>query len=557
MTIHGHDRAEPSVPVKGSFLPRRGRYRMQPPRFPSLPRWTRRALLVLPLVLAVSLQACTDLEENPTSSITPDNFYQSEAEVLGGLASVYAVLRNTIWGYYNLAEITSDEMIVPTRGSDWFDNGRWLELHRQGWTATSASALDDINAAWSDAFAGVTRANVLLTALEDLTIADKEAVIAEVRTLRAFYYYQLMDLFGGVPIVTDISIEPREAASRDSVFRFIESELLAAREDLPASWPAGDHGRMTQGAANAILASMYLNAGVFTTSTPNAAAYNSCAGIQVTGGQDACDAAIAAADAVLADYALAPEGEWQSNFEADNYQSTENVLVIKFLNQSGLGLNLIMRALHYNQFNPSPWNGFAALAETYLAFDPDDERREVFLEGQQVCQNPGGCGSVDYGDPVKDRSDAPLIFTVDIADPTAATEAEGTRIMKYPPDPDHVAEQNGNDFAYFRAGEMVLIKAEAELAKGNAGSALTLVNQLRARVFEPDQPLGAVDTDGILAERLFELAGEAKRRTDLIRHGKYTQAWFAKNATEPHKVLMPIPQPQIDANPLLQQNPGY
>ena len=58
-------------------------------------------------------------------------------------------------------------------------------------------------------------------------------------------------------------------------------------------------------------------------------------------------------------------------------------------------------------------------------------------------------------------------------------------------------------------------------------------------------------------ERLFEFAGEAKRRQDLIRHGKFTQAWGFKAATEAHKVLMPIPQPQIDANPLLVQNPGY
>jgi starch-binding outer membrane protein, SusD/RagB family len=557
MTIRGHDRAEPSMSVTASHLPRRGRYRMQTLRFPGLPNGIWRTAFVLPLVLGLALQACTDLEENPTSSITPENFYQNEQEVLGGLASVYAVLRNTIWGYYNLSEITSDEMIVPTRGSDWFDNGRWLEIHRQAWTATSSSALDDINAAWSDAFAGITRANVLLTALENLTIANKEAVIAEVRTLRAFYYYQLLDLFGGVPIVTDITIEPREAASRDSVFRFVEAELLAARADLPASWPAADHGRMTQGAASAILASMYINAGVFTTSTPNATAYNSCAGVTVANGQDACDAAIAAADAVLADYTLAPEGQWASNFTADNASSTENVMVIKFLNESGLGLNLVMRVLHYNQFNPSPWNGFAGLADAYNSFDPDDERRDVFLQGPQVCQDPNGCGSVAFGDPVLDRPGNPLVFTVDIADETAATEGEGTRIMKYPPDPDHVAEQNGNDWAYFRAGEMVLIKAEAELAKGNSGTALTLVNQIRARVFEPDEPLAALDQDAMLAERLFEFAGEAKRRQDLIRFGRFTDAWFAKGQTEPYKVLMPIPQPQIDANPLLQQNPGY
>jgi hypothetical protein len=76
-------------------------------------------------------------------------------------------------------------------------------------------------------------------------------------------------------------------------------------------------------------------------------------------------------------------------------------------------------------------------------------------------------------------------------------------------------------------------------------------------VFEPDEPLTAIDQDAILRERLFEFAGEAKRRQDLIRHGKFTQAWAFKPASEAHKVLMPIPQSQLDANPLLTQNPGY
>ncbi|MDH3497847.1 MAG: RagB/SusD family nutrient uptake outer membrane protein [Gemmatimonadota bacterium] len=525
---------------------------------PSLVHGARRAWFVAPVVVFLSLQACTDLGENPTSSITPDNFFKNEQEVRGGLAGVYAVLRNP-WNWYNLNEISADEMIVPTRGQDWFDNGRWLEIHRQAWTPTSSSALDDINGMWSGAFSGVVRANVVLAAIENLSIADKAAVIAELRVLRAFYYYQLMDMFGGVPVVTDLTIEPREAAPRDSVFRFVEAELLAARQDLPAQWPAADHGRMTRGAANAILASIYLNAGVFTTSTPSATSYNSCAGVTVAypGASDACAAAIDAADQALADYSLQPEGSWRRNFTADNASSPENILVAKQLNESGLGLDLIMRALHYNQFNPSPWNGFAALADAYRAFDADDERRDVFLEGQQYCVDPNGCGSVAFGGAVDDRSGAPLIFTVDIADETAATEGEGTRIMKYPPDPDHVAQDNGNDFVYFRAGEMVMVKAEAELASGNAATALTLVNQLRARVFQPDEPLASIDQDGMLRERLFEFAGEAKRRTDLIRHGKFTQAWAFKPASDARTVLMPIPQPQIDANPLLQQNPGY
>jgi starch-binding outer membrane protein, SusD/RagB family len=110
----------------------------------------------------VLLQGCTDLEETPTSAITPNNFYKNSDEVLGGVASVYAALRGTMWGYYNLSQVSSDETIVPTRGSDWFDNGRWLDLYRHTWTPTSGSGLEDISGVWNDLFGGVARANVLL-----------------------------------------------------------------------------------------------------------------------------------------------------------------------------------------------------------------------------------------------------------------------------------------------------------------------------------------------------------------------------------------------------------
>jgi len=189
------------------------------------------------------------------------------------------------------------------------------------------------------------------------------------------------------------------------------------------------------------------------------------------------------------------------------------------------------------------------LAETYNAFDADDQRRDIFLVGPQV--------NVLTGDPVDDRSGNPLVFTVDIADETQATEGEGTRIMKWPPDPDHVSQNNGNDFPLFRLGEIYLIKAEALLEEGNSAEALQLVNTLRARVFEPDEPLAAIDRDVLLQERLFELTAEAKRRQDLIRFGKYTDAWAFKQAGAPHLVLMPIPQSQLDANPELTQNSGY
>ncbi len=188
------------------------------------------------------------------------------------------------------------------------------------------------------------------------------------------------------------------------------------------------------------------------------------------------------------------------------------------------------------------------MAETYNAFDADDERREIFLQGPQV--------HLDTGVPVFDRQGNPLVFSVGIVDPTQATEGEGTRIAKWPPDPARVAHHSGNDFAYFRLGGIYLIKAEAQFELGT-GDPLGILNTLRARVFDPDEPLAAVDRDVILQERLFELTNESKRRTDLIRHGKFTMAWSFKAAGAPHLVLMSIPQTQLDANPNLKQNPGY
>ncbi len=538
-----------------SIQPCNGRDLMKKPRFPYAVRGAGRLtrLILSPILIFVLLLSCTNLDEEPTSVITPENFFATEQEVLGSLASVYAVLRSTTWGYHNLSQITTDEQIVPTRGSDWFDNGRWLEIHRHTWTANSPSGLDDVNGTWIDAFRGIARANLLLEALQNVTVANQAAIEGELRTLRAFYYYVLLDMFGGVPIVDDTELGPRAKNTRAEVFQFVSDELNAARGALPARWPATDHGRMTQGAADAILANLYLNAAVFTTETPSAATYNSCADVQV-GGQSACAAAIEAADRVLNSPEYALETTWRSNFTPDNASSSENILVVKFTNQTGLGLNFVMRALHYEQFNPTPWNGFAALAETYNAFDADDARREIFLEGLQV--------DLDTGEPVCERPGCaqggpPLVFTVDIIDETQAGEGEGTRIIKWPPDPDRVAQESGNDVAYFRLAEMWLIKAEAEFELGNSGEALSILNTLRERVFDPDEPLGAVDRDVILEERLFELTGEAKRRQDLIRHGRFTDPWSFKSAGAPHLVLMPIPQPQLDANPMLTQNPGY
>ena len=515
-------------------------------------------------ILLVVAPACTDLTEVPQSAISPENFYRNADEVIGGLASVYAQLRSTTDEAYNISEISTDEMIVPTRGQDWYDNGKWLDIHRQTFTPNSPAGLDNINSAWVNLFQGVARANVVLAGIENVDFAGKSTVVAELRTLRAFYYYLLMDLFGGVPIVTDVEIKARPQNTRAEVFKFIEDELTAVRPDLPVKWSADMNGRLTQGAADAILASMYLNAQVFT---------GTVAATGLTKGTARWQDAITAADRIInssAGYSLA--SNWRQNFTADNYSSPEIIMAVKFTNVSDLGLNFLMRALHYSQFSPSPWNGFATLAETFYQFSSNDIRRQIFLVGLQY--------NVETGAPVKDRQGNPLVFDPNIGtsakcadgpNETCATEGGGVRITKWPYDPNHVNQDNGNDYAHFRLGEIYLIKAEAQNELGQTAAAAATINTTtRARAFpSAPQPLSpalsqAAMRDSILAERLFEMTAEGKRRQDLIRIGaeqggtnKYNLPWGYKAASPAYKILFPIPQNQIETNPLLKQNPGY
>src|SRR6266545_5413471 len=525
--------------------------------------------------LLIVPQACTNLDETPLSLITPGNFFHTEPEVLAGLAGVYAQLRSTApeGGLYDANEVSTDEIVVPIRGKDWNDNGQWIDLHNVTWTPTSIATTNFFNGAWNTAYTGVARANLFLSAMENSTVPNKARYVAEGRTLRAFYYYLLMDMFGGVPIVTTTDIQLKARSTRRELFDFIESELIAARDSgLPDTWGAADNGRITKWAADAILANMYLNAGVFTKDAAggtgiNATAYNSCAGVTTSGG-DACAAAIAAADRILNSGKYSLADSFPQNFRADNYKSPENIFVVKFIAADNLGMGVAMAALHYCQYAPlTPWNGFSTLAQTFNAFDPADKRRNAILIGPQRDVLTGALVTVRVSNacPAYTPANA-LVFTDSIANIRLATEGEGPRLYKWPADPAHVAQNSGNDFAWFRLGEIYLIKAEAlnEQTPGS-GAALALLNTLRARTDPVNSALaGPITRPIILNERLFELFGEGKRRQDLVRFGQFTARTDAasglvggKTARADYYVLMPIPQQQINANPMLAQNSGY
>src|SRR6266705_425791 len=157
-----------------------------------------RAGALLGLLIA-PLHGCTNLDETPVSQITPGTFFRNEAEVSAALAGVYAQLRSTApeGGLYDANEVSTDEIVVPIRGKDWNDNGQWIDLHNVTWTPTSIATTNFSNGAWNTAYTGVARANLFLSAMENSTVPNKARYVAEGRTLRAFYYYLLMDMFGG------------------------------------------------------------------------------------------------------------------------------------------------------------------------------------------------------------------------------------------------------------------------------------------------------------------------------------------------------------------------
>ncbi|HEU4994973.1 MAG TPA: RagB/SusD family nutrient uptake outer membrane protein [Gemmatimonadaceae bacterium] len=529
------------------------------------------SVLAAPFLLATA--SCTDLTVQPHDSLTPDNAFKSDAEILAGVAGIYATLRvldNNV-GYMSIEEVTTDMTIVPTRGSDWFDNGQWLEMHRQTWTPSSAGASTFLNSSWNDMFGAIAKENLMIDVVTKANSGAKgDSTLAELRTLRAFHYYLLMNMFGGVPLVTQYPTPgPSARVTRDSVFKFIEAELLAARDKLPLKWPAAYYGRLTKGAANALLATIYLNAGVFkkdvgpaaVTGKINPTSYNSCNGIAVTGG-DACAMAIAAANAVITSNQYTLSANWADNFSLTNKNSTENIFVIEHSKDKEIGGNWPMRTLHYNQLNTgwgSPWNGFATTAETFAQFSATDDRRSMWLFGQAK--------SFQTGANVNDRAGAPLIFTPTIANAASANEAEGVRFNKFPPLAD-APSGNGhpNDFTVFRLAEMYLIKAEAENEAGQTANALTDLKFIHDKHDAANAITAATQAqirDAILKERLLEFAAEGKRRTDLIRHGKFT-TWteasangVSNTARSPHLIVFPIPAPQFASNNKLVQNAGY
>lgn len=498
-------------------------------------------LFLVLLVLGFVNQSCTDLDTELYSDITPDDFFQNDDQFIAALGAAYTAFYGFMGDFYAAQEVPSDEVVVPTRGADWDDGGHWRRLHTHGYNPNDPI----IGGAWGFAFGGVSTCNRLIAQIGELAEPSvAEPFIAELRGVRAMFYWFLLDVYGNVPIQTEFfGADPNPPTqSRESVYNFVISELEDIVSVLPDGVNQSTYARMNQWVVKAMLVKLYLNAEIYAGKTEYAKA--------ATAAKDIIDSG---------NYSL--EGDYFKNFATVNESSREFIFAIPYDGVNAQGFNLHQRTLHYRSqatynFQDQPWNGYCSLEEFYNSFDDDDARKRSFLVGPQFALD--GTRLSDDGAEANDPDGPPLTFTPEINELTPfALRQAGARIGKWEFGIGSTPNLD-NDYAVLRYGDILLARAEALLRDGgDASEATMLVNMVRERAGLEMLP-GTATLDDVYEEIRKETCFEAYARPTMIRFGKYNDAWWEKPAdASDHVNIMPIPESQLNANPNLTQNPGY
>jgi hypothetical protein len=445
----------------------------------------------------------------------------------------------------NMNEITSDEIIVPTRGNDWYDGGQW-----QGLWLHKFKPDVFVDGGWSDLNNGIGKVNFTLNILAGLPSkpSNYDAIVAELKVLRAYFLFQMMDMFGSIPVVTDYNTDPSKVVqkSRAEVYAFLEGELTANVPLLTNTVDKTSYGRLTQYAGHMLLAKLYLNAQVYT-GTPQWAKAITEVNLVINSGK----------------YILQPN--YFDNFSTSNEGSSENIFVVPFDKINIGGMNWEMQTLHYSHnltygLTGQPWNGFCSTADVLNKYDAADARKAQFLVGQQYAAD----GVTPLTDP---QANLPLVLNPNVtslSDASLPFRMAGARNVKYHPEAGTAGNQS-NDMVLFRLSDAYLMLAEASVHLGDIPTAVTAVNKVRERAGVADWTAGNLTLPNLLDERSRELMWEGWRRQDLIRFEVATGTHYFTGARTPQKVddgdqhtfIFPIPAPEILSNPNLHQNPGY
>lgn len=518
--------------------------------------------LLFPLVFS-----CTDLEIEGTDSLITDGF-AGVSDIQGEVSNLSNIIANgnlgSQDGLYALNEVSSDEYIVATRGTDWGDNGRWLAIHQHTWSPD----LQDVRFTWEQLNSVTINATRILN---DKSLNSSGGDVAELKAAASFYrawaMHWVLDMWRQVPF-RDVDLPNSEVPTvltGQEAIDFITADLNNAIVGLPSvtvGSPINMKSSPTKASANHLLAKLYLNKHIYLGESAKSADMQTV---------------IQAVDAITADgYMLAAAGDFFDIFRPSNDVET------LWWSPGEAGWRT-WPTLHYNLNSPDNegggWNGFATLSEFYELFEgnPDtnyvgdgqEERRGWvpdattatadnlgigygFLIGQQYEQD---------GTPLNARDNVggiPLIFTKEVtkteysapADNTLL-ETDGTRMLKY-----HPNEEGGHGRRHivkYRYADSYLMKAEAMHRMGS--SPLAMINNLRT--IRGATPLTTISDADLLAERGREMYAELTRRQDLIRFGEFTRAWNLKSSGNENLHIFPIPLSDILANPNLVQNPGY
>ena len=534
-------------------------------------------IFALPLlVLSLSFTSC--LDETPKDQIPESEIYDSANSLyVNAVASLYNYigaheegegLQGTCRGIYDYNTLTTDEAIIPIRGGNWYDGGLWENMYDHTWTATDT----DLYNVWKYLYKVIVLSTKSLETIDQhkslLNDQQRDEYKAEVRAVRAMFYYYAMDMFGRIPILESSTQKTAyiRQSNRSDVFKYIVNELQTVAPLLPnehSNLQGNYYGRVTRPVAWFLLAKLALNAEVYTDDnwTDSYRPDGKTIMIDVDGTQkNAWFTCIHYCNLIgSAGYSLA--SDYTKNFAVHNENSNENIFTIPldkmlYLNE----FHYLFRSRHYahgGAYGGASENGTCATLHTmavygYNTSSPDARLDMNFYTGK--VEVDGSNVTLDDGTPLEYK---PLAVERNLTS-SQYIETAGARMKKY--EVDRTAYSDGrmpdNDIVLYRYADVMLMKAEAKVRNGESGD--EELNAVRNRVGMPSLP---ATLDNILNERLLELVWEGWRRQDMIRFGTYNKSYDIHTPSEAdnkgYTTVFPIPGKARELNPNLEQNPGY
>lgn len=569
------------------------------------------ALLAVPAAL-MTASSCTDLSETLYDQVASNNYYNTKNDVI---RAVLRPFEHGFWSIQNrhvLNEESADQLITPTRGDWWDDGGRWARLHRHKWLVTNGEAQSEFNGCYQ----GIGQANKVIEDLDKLSASkfgfsedEFKNLRAQNHVLRAWFYIRLLDAFRNIYLSQsfyDQSKNSKEQVPPKEIFDFIEKDLKEALPELAKKTSLGGNGKLqgqwTQAGAAALLVRLYMNAKVY------------------IGEDHFADAEQYAQDIIDGKYGTyAVADRWDAAFDWDNENCDEVIFAFPSSGETHWHYKGDMywwsvpskandwlhdtksrEGSHNIKYSASPsynpkgekYNYELGMPIAQFKKYPSDVRLKMYKnlsngrrEGMFIfgkIQYTDDNGNTQY---LKDYHDQ---YTLDLRDAVgkfggtdgskwldkAASRLEdgddnsGWMFAKYPLYSDNEEDQQFEaDYCEVRLPEIIYSLAECKLRKGDTSGAAKLLNSVRKRNYPSSDwstvlyaPEGAatLDMKEMLAEWGREFFAEGRRRIDLIRFGKFGNAWWDKDAdADNHTEIFPFHTEILNTHTGMKQNPGY